>query len=284
MQVIRRAAQTLLPALAVLVVELQGGLESSGVGAQAARPASSASRWTLSDAVGNGPMILSTDSYQLFAVRRDRPGNVEQHALDTDIIFVLEGAATFVTGGTIAGSRETRANELTGTAILNGDDARLEPGDVIAVPNGTAHWFKDVTPSISYYAMKVREPNAGAGRRVVHVKRAQAFERRGPLFDGKESTSVRVFALAFNRSPLPVELHERESDIVFVTGGSGTFVTGGAIVDPRSIGPGEGSGSSIRDGTEQPLAKGTALVIPQGTPHWLSAIDGTVEFFAVKMR
>jgi mannose-6-phosphate isomerase-like protein (cupin superfamily) len=279
----RLMARTLLAAPAISIVMLQGGGVDLTVHAQPAQPASNVSKWTLTEAIAKGPLLLNRDAYQVFAVRRDRPGSVEHHTLDTDVIFVLEGAATFVTGGTIENSREVRANELTGTAILNGHDARLEPGDVIAVPSGTPHWFRDVSPSISYYAVKVREPNAGAGRRVVHVQRAKAFERRGPLFDQKESTSVRVFALSYNRSPLPVELHERETDIVFVTAGSGTFVTGGVIVDPRRIGPGEGSGSSIRDGVEQRLTAGTALVIPGGTPHWLRTIDGNLEFFAVKM-
>ena len=141
-----------------------------------------------------------------------------------------------VTGGTVEGSREVRANELNGTEIRGGDAVRLERGDVIAVPHGTPHWFQNVSPSISYYALKVRdEKQAGSRASVVHVKRAQAFGGRSAVFGG---ISVRIAALTLNRSPLPVELHENGTDIVFVISGTGVFITDGTIVDARTISPG----------------------------------------------
>jgi len=66
--------------------------------------------------------------------------------------------------------------------------------------------------------------------------------------------------------------------------GTGTFVTEGTITEPRSLRPNEDTGASVRDGNPRQLDKGAVLVIPKGTPHWLRDINGSIDFFAVKVR
>jgi glc operon protein GlcG len=95
-------------------------------------------------------------NYMVHASRRDKPGLAELHALDTDIIYVLQGAATLVTGGTIEQGKATEANEIRGDAIRGGETRTIAPGDVVIVPNGTPHWFKDVAGPLTYYVVKVR--------------------------------------------------------------------------------------------------------------------------------
>ena len=95
-------------------------------------------------------------NYSVFAMRRDRPGEAETHALDTDIFYVVEGSATFVTGGTAIDSRTTAPNEMRGTSIEGGETRRLSQGDVLIIPKGVPHWFKAVEPPFLYYVVKVR--------------------------------------------------------------------------------------------------------------------------------
>ena len=76
--------------------------------------------------------------------RRDKPGLAEIHTLDTDIIYVMEGKATFVTGGTVADAKEIAPDELRGSRIEGGVTRQLSKGQVIIVPNNTPHWFKEV--------------------------------------------------------------------------------------------------------------------------------------------
>ena len=95
-------------------------------------------------------------NYMVHTSRRDQPGLAEIHALDTDIIYVLEGTATFVTGGTAVESKEIAANEFRGSRIDGGDTRQLSKGDVIVVPNGVPHWFKEVGGTLFYYTIKVR--------------------------------------------------------------------------------------------------------------------------------
>src|SRR5438552_9917815 len=42
-----------------------------------------------------------------------------------------------------------------GTDIQGGEVHRLTKGDVIVVPAGQAHWFKEVPSAVSYYVVKV---------------------------------------------------------------------------------------------------------------------------------
>jgi glc operon protein GlcG len=90
------------------------------------------------------------------ASRRDSAGMAEVHAKDTDIIYVLDGTATVVTGGSVIDGKATAADELRGKSIQNGERRKLAKGDVMIVPNGTPHWFQDVRGPFTYYVVKVR--------------------------------------------------------------------------------------------------------------------------------
>ena len=95
-------------------------------------------------------------NYMVHTSRRDKPGLAEIHALDTDIIYVMEGSAAFVTGGTAVDAKEVAPNELRGSRIEGGVTRQLSKGQVIIVPNNTAHWFKEVNGEFLYYTIKVR--------------------------------------------------------------------------------------------------------------------------------
>jgi quercetin dioxygenase-like cupin family protein len=52
----------------------------------------------------------------------------------------------------------TKAGQSLGTDIKGGDTHHLSKGDVIVVPAGVPHWFKEVPHSVSYYVVKVLKP------------------------------------------------------------------------------------------------------------------------------
>lgn len=95
-------------------------------------------------------------NYMVHTSRRDKPGLAEVHKLDTDIIYVMAGTATLVTGGTVAEGKETAPDEVRGARIEGGQARRLSKGEVIVVPNNTPHWFKEVDGEFLYYTIKVR--------------------------------------------------------------------------------------------------------------------------------
>jgi len=94
--------------------------------------------------------------YQVMTARRDRSGEVEVHRLDTDIVYVLKGTATFVTGGSVVGGKHTAPNETRGQSIQGGTPHHLGPEDIIIIPHGVPHWFEAVQPPFLYLVIKVR--------------------------------------------------------------------------------------------------------------------------------
>ncbi len=96
------------------------------------------------------------ENYMVHASRREKSGMSEVHELDTDIIYVLEGTAVFVTGGKPVESKQVAPNEFRGSSIESGEIRNLKKGDVLIVPKGTPHWFKEVSGAFLYYVVKVR--------------------------------------------------------------------------------------------------------------------------------
>ena len=94
--------------------------------------------------------------YAINTSRRDSPGNVEVHEKDSDLIYVVKGSATFVTGGTLLDGKKIAEHEIRGTQLNGGEAQNLVPGDVIVVPAGVPHWFKEVQAPFLYYTVKVQ--------------------------------------------------------------------------------------------------------------------------------
>jgi quercetin dioxygenase-like cupin family protein len=95
-------------------------------------------------------------NYMVHASRREAAGQGEVHVQDADVIHVLDGSATFVTGGQLVEPHEIEPGEIRGREIAGGETRTIAKGDVIIVPAGTPHWFKEVKPPLLYYVVKVR--------------------------------------------------------------------------------------------------------------------------------
>ena len=108
-------------------------------------------------AFAKGAPLLETAAYKIHASRRDRDGQAEVHTKDTDIVYVLDGTATLVTGGRVVNGTSTAADEIRGDAIASGESRRVVKGDVVVIPNGVPHLFTDVNGPFLYYVVKVSD-------------------------------------------------------------------------------------------------------------------------------
>ena len=95
-------------------------------------------------------------NYMIHASRREKAGLAELHTQDADLIYVLGGEAVFVTGGKIVEPKNIAADEIRGASIEGGDTRKIVKGDVLVVPAGVPHWFKEVKGPVLYYVVKVR--------------------------------------------------------------------------------------------------------------------------------
>ena len=105
--------------------------------------------------MAKGGQIIGDHGLIVLANRRGS-GEVEVHENTNHVFIIVEGEATFVTGGTLVGARNTAPGQIRAASVEGGQTHHLTKGDVITVPAKTPHWFKEVpTKTIAYYAVNI---------------------------------------------------------------------------------------------------------------------------------
>jgi len=99
--------------------------------------------------------VSNTDQYRINVVRRGKAAGAIAHPGNTELHYIIDGAGTIVTGGTIV--RPTGSNAATAT-IDQGVTRHVTKGDVIIIPPNTPHWYKDVEGSITYLEVRFVAP------------------------------------------------------------------------------------------------------------------------------
>jgi hypothetical protein len=86
-----------------------------------------------------GGGLFDGSDYRIGVLKRTVPGEVEIHQNDTDILYIISGTATLITGGEVVARRAISPVETRGTSIRNGVQHELGPGDVVVCsPAATA--------------------------------------------------------------------------------------------------------------------------------------------------
>ena len=129
------------------------------MGTEPAPPVSFWDKSEVDEAFSKGAVLFDGSdgrNYMVHASRREKPGQAEIHTKDADVIYVLQGSATFITGGEALDAKTTAPDELRGAGIRNGQTRQIASGDVLIVPRGVPHQFLEVTNPFLYYVVKVR--------------------------------------------------------------------------------------------------------------------------------
>ena len=101
-----------------------------------------------------GEHIIDDEGLIVIA-NRGRQRGPEMHDKTNHVFIIQEGEAEFITGGKMIDPKQTGAGETRGAGIEGGVSHHLSKGDVITIPAGTPHQWKDTskTGSIVYYAV-----------------------------------------------------------------------------------------------------------------------------------
>jgi len=150
--------------LAIVGANALKAMPTGAAGMQSSMPVTYIESKKVAEAFAKGAVLVGEDermmhanrNYMVHASHREAAGVAEVHELDTDIIYVLKGTATFVTGGTAVDTKTIAPHEIRGTTIKDGETRQIIPGDVIIFPNGVPHWFKEIPSPLDYYVVKVR--------------------------------------------------------------------------------------------------------------------------------
>ncbi len=113
----------------------------------------------------------------------------------------------------------------------------------------------------------------------------QLAEGKGSASETLEKYPHHYTMIAFRNRSGGGELHQNFADLFYIVDGHATLATGGEIVDPKSTGPGETLGASVKGGKTQELKAGDVAHIPAGMPHQMQLAEGeTVTYFLVKIE
>ena len=90
-------------------------------------------------------------------------------------------------------------------------------------------------------------------------------------------------SLEYRAAVANAAVHETEAELFYVVDGSATLVTGGKLRNESRTNAANLSGSGIDGGQSRHVAKGDFIMVPEGVPHWFSAIDGTVVLMSLHL-
>jgi mannose-6-phosphate isomerase-like protein (cupin superfamily) len=101
-----------------------------------------------------GARIIEDDALIVIANRGMQRGS-EMHDQTNHVFIIVDGEAEFITGGRMTDPKVISPGQTRGSGIEGGTVHHLSKGDVITIPAGTPHQWKDTskTGSICYYAV-----------------------------------------------------------------------------------------------------------------------------------
>jgi mannose-6-phosphate isomerase-like protein (cupin superfamily) len=95
------------------------------------------------------------------------------------------------------------------------------------------------------------------------------------------------------KAPQTSIMHDELTEIYQVISGSGTLVTGGSLAKPERFPPDSATvkdlagpswrGTVLENGVSRKVKAGDVVIIPAGTGHWFSQIDGSIDYEVMRV-
>jgi mannose-6-phosphate isomerase-like protein (cupin superfamily) len=242
--------------------------------AQSPKPATHIDSAKVNAAYAKHAVIFDHGSYRGMAIGREKDGQSEIHDGHTDIVYFVDGTATLVTGGEIAGAKNTAPGEVRGTGITGGERRTVKKGDVFAVADGTPHFYTGIKTPVKYYLVKVATKDKGKPVSIAN------FSKGGSLGTG---SGYKIGASHRDKDGI-AEIHARDTDIFYFIQGTATVITGGTVPDVKPSAAEEARGAAIVSGVRQAVKPGDVMVVPNGLPHQFVDVKGPFDYLTVKVR
>jgi len=82
-----------------------------------------------------------------------------QHETEAELVFVVDGAATFVSGGKLMEATRTNPTNFAGKDVEGGTPQRIAKGDYVFIPENTPHAFRKTEGRL--VIMSIHMPRGG---------------------------------------------------------------------------------------------------------------------------
>jgi len=235
--------------------------------------------------------IITAQPYALNLEHRIGKAPASLHPGEAEVIIVLDGAGTITTGGTLVEATTAANGNVSGKDIAGGTPQHAVKGDMLIVPQATAHMMvPDAGGSLvlaTLHLPRTSEPAPAAGRAATKlvnraadlpamIEKAKAAAATAPRFFGGDTIlSLPPYRVGLEyRTPKGIaSVHKNDGEFMVVLEGEGVIVAGGTVVNPKDLGANI-DGDAIQGGVENRMKKGDFIFVPKGLPH-LARTDGT---------
>jgi mannose-6-phosphate isomerase-like protein (cupin superfamily) len=99
--------------------------------------------------------LLPYTSHVEYREARPEATRMLMHGSEAEIFFVMDGAATIMTGGTLVDQQRTGGDNLRGTSVTGATAHRIQKGDIVFVPVATPHGFSGFDPAVTLRSLHV---------------------------------------------------------------------------------------------------------------------------------
>jgi mannose-6-phosphate isomerase-like protein (cupin superfamily) len=106
--------------------------------------------------------ILSLAPYTSNLEYRPIDGAVAVHEKEAEMVYVIDGGGSLITGGKVVGEKRTNDANLSGIAIDGGSTQMINKGDFAIIPEGTPHQFKPSNGPLVLMTLHVPRPVGAA--------------------------------------------------------------------------------------------------------------------------
>lgn len=103
----------------------------------------------------SGSTLGAYGTHVLMLSQRTVNGGAEIHAHFDDVMMVMEGKATLITGGELIDAHPGSNGETTGSGIRDGIAQNIAAGDLVHIPAGTPHQLL-IAPGTTYSALVIK--------------------------------------------------------------------------------------------------------------------------------
>lgn len=93
--------------------------------------------------------VTANDQYRVSVVKRDKAAGALAHAGNSELLYILEGEGTMVTGGRLVPAADGKP-----ASVSDGVSQRFVKGDVFIVPPGSPHWFAAIDTPVTYLEVR----------------------------------------------------------------------------------------------------------------------------------